>query len=118
MTEHPLKGLKLVTLALNVPGPAAASRLVELGMKATKVEPPAGDPLKRLAPSWYDSLTRGQAVITFDLKSDRDQCRLHDLLADADLFLTSFRPSALKRLQLAWEAVHQRHSKLCAVNII
>lgn len=35
---------RIVVLAVNVPGPAAAARLRELGAAVTKVEPPEGDP--------------------------------------------------------------------------
>jgi alpha-methylacyl-CoA racemase len=118
MKVQPLQGAKLVTLALNVPGPVAAARLVELGAQAIKVEPPAGDPLKTAARAWYDSLSRGQAVITLDLKTGHGRDRMVQLLTAADLLLTSFRPSALRRLQLDWETVHARHPRLCAVNII
>lgn len=118
MTQKPLSGAKLVTLALNVPGPVAALRLVELGAKAIKVEPPAGDPLKAAARPWYDSMTREQTVVALDLKNEQQRARLDEYLADANLLLTSFRPSALKRLGLDWERVHQRHPRLCAVNII
>lgn len=118
MTQRPLSGFKLVTLALNVPGPVAAARLVELGMKAVKVEPPAGDALKSAARPWYDSLTREQTVITLNLKNAQDRSKLDEFLADAHLLLTSFRPSALRRLQLDWESVHARHPRLCAINII
>jgi crotonobetainyl-CoA:carnitine CoA-transferase CaiB-like acyl-CoA transferase len=76
VTQKPLSGFKLVTLALNVPGPVAAARLVELGMKAIKVEPPAGDALKSAARPWYDSLTREQIVMTLDLKNAQDSSKL------------------------------------------
>jgi alpha-methylacyl-CoA racemase len=118
MFLKPLMGAKLVTLALNVPGPAAAARLVGLGATATKIEPPAGDALKAGAPSWYEVLARGQTVVALDLKQEPDRRRMEEFLADADLLLTSFRPSALRRLQLDWESVHQRHPRLCAVNIV
>ncbi len=118
MTLQPLQGTKLVTLALNVPGPVAAARLVDLGAQATKIEPPFGDPLKSAARPWYDSLSRQQTVVALDLKNPGDRSKLDQFLADADLLLTSFRPSALQRLQLDWKSVHEKHPRLCAVNII
>lgn len=118
MTEGPLKDTRLVTLALNVPGPVAASRLVKLGASAIKVEPPSGDPLSRFAGSWYHSLTQQQTVVTLDLKNSRDWDELDRSLAEADLLLTSFRPSALKRLRLDWETLHRKHQNLCALNIV
>lgn len=118
MTQKPLSGFKLVTLALNVPGPVAAARLVTMGADAIKVEPPSGDALKASAPRWYDFLTRQQTVLTLDLKNELNRAKLDDFLSDASLLLTSFRPSALQRLQLDWESVHRSHPRLCAVNII
>jgi alpha-methylacyl-CoA racemase len=118
MTEKPLQGMKLVTLALNVPGPVAASRLVGLGASAIKIEPPAGDPLKSAAHAWYEQMTKTQKVLALDLKKEPDRGRLDGLLADANLLLTSFRPSALQRLRLDWQSVHELHPRLCAVNII
>ncbi len=113
-----LQGLKIVSLALNVPGPAAAARLTKLGAEVTKVEPPSGDATKTAAPGLYESLCQGQTVLRLDLKSPEGRAELDDLLAKADLLLASFRPSALQRLGLDWENLHARHPKLCFVGII
>jgi len=118
MGKLPLAGIKLVTLALNVPGPVAAARLVQLGAKVVKVEPPAGDPLRQSAHPWYDSMVQGQSVLTLDLKTPEGQREVNALLADSDVLLTSFRPSALRRLDLDWETLHRRYPKLCVVNIV
>jgi alpha-methylacyl-CoA racemase len=113
-----LQGVKIVSLALNAPGPVAAARLTKLGADVTKVEPPTGDAIKTAAPAWYESLCQGQTVLRLDLKSPEGRSKLDELLAQADLLLASFRPSALQRLQLDWESLHARHSKLCFVGII
>lgn len=113
-----LAGIRAVSLSINTPGPVAAARLAQLGAAVTKVEPPAGDPLKTAARGWYDSLCRGQTVLTLDLKDSMDRRKLDDLLAESDLLLTSFRPSALKRLSLDWPNLHSRHPRLCFAGII
>src|SRR6476661_9749457 len=113
-----LQGVKIVSLALNVPGPVAAARLTKLGAEVTKVEPPTGDATKTAAPAWYESLWQGQTVLRLDLKSPGGRAELDGLLAKADLLLASFRPSALQRLELDWESLHARHPKLCFVGII
>jgi crotonobetainyl-CoA:carnitine CoA-transferase CaiB-like acyl-CoA transferase len=118
MTQQPLKGTKLVTLALNVPGPVAAARLAEMGAEVIKVEPPSGDPLRTAARAWYEALTEHQTVISLDLKQEEDRTRLDHFLVDAQLLLTSFRPSALKRMKLDWDSLRQRFPRLSAVNII
>jgi len=113
-----LQGVKIVSLALNVPGPVAAARLTKLGADVTKVEPPSGDATKTVAPAWYESLCKGQTVLRLDLKTPDGRAKLDELLARADLLLASFRPSALQRLGLDWESLHARHPKLCFVGII
>ena len=113
-----LQGVKVVSVALNAPGPVAAARLTKLGANVTKIEPPTGDAIKTAAPGWYESLCQGQTVLRLDLKSPEGRAQLDDLLAQADLLLASFRPSALQRLGLDWESLHARHPRLCFVGIV
>jgi crotonobetainyl-CoA:carnitine CoA-transferase CaiB-like acyl-CoA transferase len=113
-----LRGINVVSLSINTPGPVAASRLARLGARVTKVEPPTGDPLKAFARGWYDSLSRGQTIVTLDLKSSDGRARLDSLLSKADLLLASYRPSALARLGLDWPSVHARFPRLCFAGII
>ncbi len=115
---RPLAGKHIVTIALNVPGPMAARRLLDLGATVAKVEPPDGDPLRRSSLDWYAELARGMTVETCDLKIDAGQGRMRELLETADLLLTSQRPAALDRLQLGWNALHARNPKLCQVAIV
>jgi alpha-methylacyl-CoA racemase len=112
-----LQGTRLVTLAQNVPGPAAASRLQDLGASVVKVEPPNGDPLASVNPAWYGALTTGQEVVQLDLKDASDRARLDEYLAEADVLLTSSRPGSLARLGLGPEEVHARYLRLCYVAI-
>jgi alpha-methylacyl-CoA racemase len=115
---RPLDGTRVVSLAVNVPGPTTAARLVALGASVTKVEPPAGDPLAGAHPAWYDELRAGQQVVMLDLKQPADRARLDELLEPADLLLTSSRPGALARLGLAWTELHARFHRLCQVAIV
>jgi crotonobetainyl-CoA:carnitine CoA-transferase CaiB-like acyl-CoA transferase len=120
MTENTtlLQGIKIVSLALNAPGPVAAARLTQLGAEVTKIEPPSGDATSNVAPKWYESLCRGQTVLRLDLKDPDGRAQLDRMLAETDLLLASFRPSALQRLGLDWKSLHARHPRLCFVGII
>jgi alpha-methylacyl-CoA racemase len=113
-----LQAVKVVSLALNAPGPVAAARLTKMGAEVTKIEPPAGDATSRAAPAWYESLCQGQTVLRLDLKDPTGRKKLDGLLENADLLLASFRPSALQRLGLDWENLHARYPRLCFVGII
>lgn len=114
----PLRGYRLTTLAVNVPGPAAAARLAELGAEVVKIEPPGGDPLEAACPDWYREMASGQRVERLDLKREEDARKLEEILADSDLLLTSSRPSALARLCLSPEKAQARHPRLAYVEIV
>jgi crotonobetainyl-CoA:carnitine CoA-transferase CaiB-like acyl-CoA transferase len=113
-----LSGIRVVSMAPNVPGPVAAARLRDLGAGVTKVEPPGGDFLEPVAPRWYADLHRGLEIVRLDLKNEAGRSGLDRLLAVADVFLTSSRPSALDRLGLGWPALHERFPELLHVAIV
>jgi alpha-methylacyl-CoA racemase len=111
-----LDGVRVVSLATNLPGPIAAARLTDLGASVTKIEPPGGDALAPAAPNWYAELTSGQRVVVLNLKTPEDRARLDDELDAADLLITAMRPSALARLGLANPA--QSYPRLSHVEIV
>lgn len=120
----PLKGVRILTLALNLPGPAAVMRLQAMGAKCTKLEPlaPTGmstaDPMGIYKPAAYEVMHKGLKVLQADLKSERGQAKLHKQLAQTDVLITSFRPSALVKLGLAWKELHKRYPALCVVSVV
>ena len=114
----PLSDMKVVTLAVNLPGPVAARHLLRLGARVLKVEPPAGDPMSLYLDRWYHALNAGQEVLVLDLKESAERERLFEELATADLLLTASRPRALEGLGLGWEGLHDRFPHLCMVQIV
>jgi len=124
---RPLKGVRIVSLALNLPGPAALMRCQQMGATCVKLEPPAhpsapkgtsGDPMGLYNRAAYDVLHAGVRIATADLKSEKGQKALHRELAKADVLLTSFRPSALKKLGLEWKDLHKQYPALSLVAIV
>jgi alpha-methylacyl-CoA racemase len=113
-----LEGVRIVSLALNLPGPAALMRCRRMGATCIKLEPPSGDPMGHYNKPAYAQLHEGVKVLTADLKADDGQKVLHRELAKADVLLTSFRPSALEKLGLGWDKLHGRHPQLSQVAII
>src|SRR5688572_1051684 len=114
----PLRDVHVVSLAVNIPGPVAAATLRDLGASVIKIEPPDGDPLAIASADWYTELITGIQVLRLDLKSGTGRARLDELLAQADLLLTSTRPAGLQRLGLGWPALHARYPRLCHVAIV
>lgn len=115
---RPLHGLRILSLALNLPGPAALMRCHAMGATCSKLEPPAGDPMKHYAPPAYAQLHDGVKVLQADLKSDAGRALLEKELGRTDVLLTSFRPSALRKLGLGWKDLHARHPSLSQVAIV
>lgn len=108
----------MVTIGVNIPGPVAANRLVELGARVVTVLPPAGDPLQHTVPELFEALHRGQTITHLDLKDESDRLSMAALLEDADLLLTAHRPKALRRLGLEFAALCQRYPRLSQVDIV
>jgi crotonobetainyl-CoA:carnitine CoA-transferase CaiB-like acyl-CoA transferase len=113
-----LAGVRVVSIAQNLPGPLACARLRQAGARVTKVEPPDGDPFLALSPAWHAEMHDGIAVERADLKTDSGRARIMTLLADADVFLTSQRPSALARLSLDPDALRSRMPQLRILRIV
>jgi crotonobetainyl-CoA:carnitine CoA-transferase CaiB-like acyl-CoA transferase len=98
-------------------------RLKAMGADCTKLEPAladgrSSDPMAIYKPEAYQVMHQGMKVLQADLKTEVGQKVLHKALAKADVLITSFRPSALKKLGLDWKALHQRYPALCMVSIV
>lgn len=120
----PLRGVRVLSLALNLPGPAALQRLRAMGARCTKLEAPApaggtsSDPMAQYSPTAYQALHQGIRRVSANLKTDTGQARLRQLLGTTDVLLTSFRPSALRKLGLDWKTLRKSYPALSMVAIV
>ncbi|AOW13524.1 CoA-transferase [Hydrogenophaga crassostreae] len=119
----PLRGVRVLSLALNLPGPAALMRLNAMGATCLKAEPlgkdgGCGDPMGAYNRAAYDTMHSGIKVLRLDLKTEKGQTALHKELARTDVLLTSFRPSALNKLGLGWKSLHKQYPALSVVAIV
>jgi crotonobetainyl-CoA:carnitine CoA-transferase CaiB-like acyl-CoA transferase len=103
-----LENYRVIELGVWVAGPAAAGVLADWGADVVKVESPEGDPMRRMlqlivgygepqSPP-FDLDNRGKSSVVLDLKTEADRHRLHEMIAEADVFLTNLRADALERL--------------------
>lgn len=106
-----LSGITVLDLTQFLPGPAMTVMMADQGASVIKVEPPAGDPVRAMAPFengqsvWFANLNRGKQSLVLDLKVEADKARLRELIATADVFAESFRPGVMKRLGFDYAAV-------------
>jgi hypothetical protein len=101
-----------------VAGPAAGGIMADWGAEVIKVEPPAGDPQRRvfgalgvadqagLPPFEIDN--RGKRSVVLDLTADTGRESMDRLVERADVFITNLRPDALERLGLDHSALLER----------
>jgi crotonobetainyl-CoA:carnitine CoA-transferase CaiB-like acyl-CoA transferase len=94
---RPLEGVRVVDLTNVVAGPTAGFALAEQGADVIAVHPPRGD---WVTPVWL-SVSWAKKTILTDIKSPDGKKRFVDLLAGADVLISSQRPGALDRLGLS-----------------
>jgi alpha-methylacyl-CoA racemase len=113
-----LDGVRVVTMAQYVPGPLAVARLRDAGARVTKIEPPAGDPMLELSRAWHAEMHAGIDIEHIDLKTGDGRARVMSLLGEADVFVTSQRPSTLKRLDLDPDSLRRTAPGLRMLRIV
>ncbi|HUF24008.1 MAG TPA: CaiB/BaiF CoA-transferase family protein [Vicinamibacterales bacterium] len=114
MTDRtgPLAGVRVIDLSRLLPGAFCTHMLREMGATVTKIEPPGGDPLRRLAPIAADGnsvfhhlLNQGKESVVLDLRAETDRARLDAMLGEADVVVDNFRAATAKRLGLDRDAI-------------
>ena len=120
------KGVRIVELAQFVFVPAASALLADLGAEVIKIETVTGDPYRVLkiadgrqtksANLAMELNNRGKKSVALDLKTEEGRELLLKLVETADVFLTSIRPDALKRLSLSVETLRERNPRLIYVH--
>lgn len=122
--EAPLAGIRVIELGSLIAGPYAASLFAQFGAEVIKVEPPeGGDPLRKWrvmhgdTSLWWYSQSRNKKSVTVDLRQPEGQEVVRRLAADADIVIENFRPGALEKWGLGWEALHELNPRLIMVRV-
>lgn len=110
----PLDGVKIVDFTQVVSGPFAAMMLADQGASVIKVEPltTTGDMTRGLMAfakggfsALYINNNRGKQCLGIDLSRDEGKQIALDLCKDADIVMENFRPGAMTRLGLDYDAI-------------
>jgi crotonobetainyl-CoA:carnitine CoA-transferase CaiB-like acyl-CoA transferase/aminoglycoside phosphotransferase (APT) family kinase protein len=113
----PLRGVRVVSMAEQYPGPYATLILADLGADVILVErPDGGDPARQFA-AFFDALNRNKRSVTLDLKAPAGLSDLRRLVAGADVFLEGFRPGTARRLGVGWDDLRAVNPRLVYVSI-
>ncbi|HVS62841.1 MAG TPA: CoA transferase [Thermoanaerobaculia bacterium] len=120
----PLAGLRVVELGQLLAGPFCATVLGYFGAEVVKVEPLAGDPIRKwraLDPTgtsyWWYSLARNKRCVTLDLKQEAGRELARRLIERADVLVENFRPGTLERWGLGPDELRATNPELVVARI-
>lgn len=117
MSELPLAGLRVLSMAEQYPGPLATLIMADMGADIIQVERPgAGDP-SRFLTGFFEAMNRGKRSIALDIRDPRDRARLLELASQADVFLEGFRPGKLARQGLGYADLSALYPRLIYCSI-
>lgn len=113
----PLEGVRILSLAEQLPGPYATMLLADLGADVILVERPGkGDP-SRFDPALFNSMARNKRSVALDLKSAEGRAAFDRLLETADVLVEGFRPGAMSKLGLGHDDLCRTLPRLIYVSI-
>jgi crotonobetainyl-CoA:carnitine CoA-transferase CaiB-like acyl-CoA transferase len=120
----PLEGLRVFDLSQVIAGPFCTRLLADLGADVIRVEAKGGDLMRALPIAFDDDQSTafaqyncGKRSIGLDLKQDAGRELALQLADWADVVVENFRPGALDRLGLGYEALRARSPRviLCSL---
>ena len=122
--RKPLEGLFVVEMTSYWSATTTARFLRDMGARVVRVEtPPIGDfcryygrsmgmPITAEENPIHDIFNGGKECVALDLKDPKNLKLMQNMLAKADVFITSTRTAGLKKLGLDWETLHAKYPKL------
>ncbi|UCH49917.1 MAG: CoA transferase [Betaproteobacteria bacterium] len=120
----PLSGIKVIELGQLIAGPFCTRVLGEFGAEVIKVESPnGGDPLRQWrklyqgTSLWWLLQARNKQSVTVNLKSPDGQEIVRHLAAQADIVVENFRPGAMEKWGLGYEALARDNPGLVMVRL-
>jgi formyl-CoA transferase len=122
--QLPLQGVKVIELGTLIAGPFCARLLAEFGAEVIKIEPPGGgDPLRKWrklhdgTSLWWYAQARNKKSVTLDLKHPEAQEIVRKLARDADIVIENFRPGAMEKWGLGWNALSGINPRLIMIRL-
>ncbi len=124
MRPPPCADLRVVDFSQVLAGPYVGRILAELGADVIKVEAPAGDLTRVIAPrrdrgmsGLYTWANLGKRNVCIDLARTQGRELALGLVARSDAILENFRPGVAERLGIGWDQVHAANPRAVMVSI-
>jgi formyl-CoA transferase len=121
----PLAGLRVIEMGTLIAGPFCGQILGDFGAEVVKLEDPrAGDPMRQWGRSlpkglspWWPVIGRNKKSVGLDLRKPAGQALARALIARADVLVENFRPGALEKWGLGYEALAQENPRLVMARV-
>jgi formyl-CoA transferase len=121
----PLAGVRVVELGMLLAGPFTGRLLGDMGAEIIKVEPPGQpDPLREWGKAryqgrslWWPVQSRNKKCVTLDLRQERGQRLLRDLVRHSDVLVENFRPGTLEKWELGPDQLWEVNPRLVIARI-
>lgn len=123
--KTPLSDLKVLELGQLIAGPYCGQILADFGAQVIKIEPPGkGDAMRQWGevdangePVWWNVIGRNKQSVTLDLRNEKGQEILRQLVRQADILIENFRPGTMERWGLGYDTLAKTNPGLIMVRI-
>jgi formyl-CoA transferase len=111
--EGALSDLRVIEMGSLIAGPFCGQILGDFGAEVIKLEDPkSGDPMRQWGRSlpkglspWWPVIGRNKKSVTVDLRKPEGQDIARALIAKADVVIENFRPGAMEKWGMGYEAL-------------
>ena len=123
MNGPALEGLRVLELGQVMAGPFCALQLCDMGADVIKVEPPEGDPTRKMGTragtdsTGFAALNRGKRGIVLDLKTSAGRAALVKLAERSDVLIENFRPGIMRDFGLDYAVLSAVNPRLIYASI-
>lgn len=118
-----LSGVRVLDLTNLFAAPQIAATLADFGADVVKIEPPSGDPIRRIgvsrdgaSPQWA-LVARNKRAIALDLDASGDRARFDRLVEAADVLVENLTTKLLGRWGCDFETLSARNPRLVVTSI-
>ena len=124
-TQGPLSDLVVIEMGSLIAGPFAGQILGDFGAEVIKIEDPkVGDPMRQWGRSlpkghspWWPVIGRNKKSVGLDLRKPEGQRIARELIRGADVVIENFRPGAMEKWGLSYEALSADNPKLVMARV-
>jgi formyl-CoA transferase len=123
--KGPLSDLRVVEMGTLIAGPFCGQVLGDFGADVIKVEDPGkGDPMRQWGRSlpkglspWWPVIGRNKRSVALDLRQAEGRELALALIDQADVLIENFRPGALEKWGMGYEALAARNPRLVMARV-